>query len=66
MSGGLTISYNEKAHFVDSIIDYKRTGLGTSLFKVAMFCECCQGRTFWFSKMKINKNGCQGLGELAN
>jgi len=51
--GSLIININEKEHYVDSIIEYKRTILGTSLFKLAMHCNCCVGKILWFSKKEL-------------
>lgn len=54
ISQGLTLRFNQFDHLVDSIVDFKKTLLGNSLFQIKMYCRCCQGRTYWFSKKEIS------------
>ena len=49
----LMLRFNSIDHLVDSIIDFKITALGNSKFLIKMYCKCCEGRTFWFSRKEI-------------
>lgn len=35
------------------------------MFQITMHCQCCKGRTYWFSKKEISQNGCLDLDNLA-
>ena len=43
----LTIKFDGKFHFVDSIVGFKKSPTGSSLFQLLMHCDCCSGRTYW-------------------
>ena len=62
----MTLRFNHQDHLVDSIVNFKKTFGGNSLFKLTMYCECCKNRTYWFSRKEIIQNGCGELDLLAN
>ena len=39
--------------------------MGISQFKLAMCCQCCKSKSFWYSKPKILANACNSLKKLA-
>ena len=47
------IMFDGGVHLVDSIIKFKRTKQGVPYFKLAMCCQCCKSKSFWFSKTVI-------------
>ena len=53
-------------HLVDSIVQFKRTKQGMQYFKLAMCCQCCKSKSFWFSKTSIENEACDSLKYLAN
>ena len=60
-----TICFNNVLHQVDSITHCKKTQGGSSLFELTMYCACCLGRTYWFSRKEIQLNGSATLERLA-
>ena len=66
LSDKLTIKIDGEDHVVDSIVQFKRTHTGCPQFRLAMCCQCCNSRLYWFSKYKLNEYGCKALRELAS
>ena len=72
---GLTISVRGQMHEVDSIVDIKDVGLLESKFpgqkgqsykfRLEMCCDCCKGRSVWYSGEAIFELGNQHLKDLA-
>ena len=62
----LAISFGGKAHEIDTILRCKKTLGGEGLFQLAMLCECCLGRTYWFSRKEIQLKGTPQLEVLAS
>ena len=62
----LIIQFDGKMHLVDSIVQIKRTKAGVPYFKLAMCCQCCNSKSFWFSKNTVLSDACTSLKNLAN
>eukprot|EP00347_Sterkiella_histriomuscorum_P018992 403343383 len=63
---GLTLKFNSQQHLVDSIVGFKKTVSGNSLFQITMHCKCCKDRTYWFQKKEICVSGSRQLEQLAS
>ena len=62
----LTIKVNGAEHLVDSIVQFRRSKVGISHFKLTMCCPCCKQQSIWHTKKYIQENACQQLVELAH
>lgn len=49
----LVIKIEDKDHLVDTIVQFKKTLGGVPQFKLAMCCNCCRSREYWYSIHKI-------------
>ena len=49
----LTITFDNQDHFVDTIVQFKKSMLGVAQFRLAMCCTCCKSRLYWVSQNKI-------------
>lgn len=61
----LTIEFDNQDHFVDTIVQFKKTKVGVPQFRLAMCCNCCKSRMYWFSVSKITEQGSPALQSLA-